>query len=380
MAGRAGHRDFGHIRRLRSGRHQASYIGPDMERHTAPHTFDNTDAAIVWLNAERTLAASEDWIPPKLRAQRRRRDTFTSYAEAWLAHRPLKPRTVAHYRKLLDQAILPTFGGMAVRHITPEAVRVWFAGLNDGKKRPTPTANAHAYALLKAICKTAVDDDLLPANPCRVRGAGQSRRVSTTKPATPAQITALIDAMPERYKAMTALAGWCGLRFGEVIELRRKDVDLRNGVVHVRRAAALAAGVYVVGTPKTAAGVRDVALPPHVIPILKRHLTNMGISGRDALLFPAAHDPMNHLRPATLTKVFYPAREKAGLGDEFRWHDLRHSAGSNATAVGAGLPDVMSMLGHSTSGAALRYQHQVQGRAVEIAAALSKLAEGPVKP
>lgn len=371
MAGTSGHRSFGHIRRRDSGRWQASYIGPDLARHAAPTTFEDKDTAVVWLTRERALIESDDWTPPKLRAAARRRDSFRSYADAWLEHRPLKPRTVAHYRTLLDRIILPTFGAVAVRHITPESVRVWHAGLPKG----TPTQNAHGYALLKAILKTAVDDDLLPANPCRVRGAGQARRASRTKPATAAELAALIEAMPERYRAMTALAGWCGLRFGELIELRRKDIDRKANVVKVRRAAVLVNGVYEVGTPKSDAGVREVPIPPHVQPIVYAHLAQMGVTGRDALLFPAAGDPAKHLRSASLAKVFYPAREKIGRPD-LRWHDLRHTAGSNATRVGANLAEVMALLGHSTPAAALRYQHQTQGRAEAIAAALSELASG----
>lgn len=370
MAGKDGHRSFGHIRRRGSGRWQASYIGPDLARHTAPTTFEDKDAAVVWLARERVLIEADEWTAPKARAAARRRDTFAGYSDAWLANRPLKPRTVAHYRALLDRIILPTFATVPVRRITPEAVRVWFAGLD----KATPTQTAHAYSLLKAICKTAVDDDLLAANPCRVRGAGQAKRASRTVPATVADLAALIEEMPERYRAMTALAGWCGLRYGELIELRRKDIDRKTNVVHVRRAAVLVGGQFQVGTPKSDAGIRTVVIPEHVRPIVYRHLAKMGVTGRDALLFPAASDPTKHLRSATLAKVFNRAREQIGRPD-LRWHDLRHTAGSNATRVGATLAEVMNMLGHSTAAAALRYQHETQGRAEEIAARLSALAE-----
>ena len=373
MAGAKGHRGFGSIRKLPSRRYQASYVGPDLVRHTAPTTFDDKDTAVVWLSQERRLIESDTWSSPKVRAHRDKTSTFEAYAEAWLAHRPLKPRTRAGYRRLLDGHILPTFGATPVRQLTPEFVRAWFAA-RDPK---TPTQNAHAYALLKAICQTAVEDDLLMSgNPCRIRGAGQARRASRTTTATPAQITSLIAEMPERYRAMTALAGWCGLRYGETIELRRKDIDLKAEVVHVRRAASLVDRAFVVGTPKTDAGIRTVVIPPHVLPILKSHLSRMPVAGHEALLFPAAHDPTKHLRSASLCKVFYPARERAGLPKTFRWHDLRHSVGSIATSLGATLPDVMAMLGHSTPGAAMRYQHQVNGRAADIAAALSQAAVG----
>jgi integrase len=372
MAGKEGHRGFGYLRRLPSGRWQASYVGPDLARHTAPTTFQDKDTAVVWLRQERALMESDDWKPPKARAAARRRDSFATYSAAWLAHRPLKPRTVAHYRSLLDRVILPTFGAMTVRHITPESVRVWFAGLDPA----TPTQNAHSYALLKAICATAVADDLLSANPCRVRGAGQSRRSSRTEPATIEELSAIVANVPPRYRLLVLLAAWAALRFGELTELRRSDIDLKAERVRIRRAVVWVDGQPVVGKPKSTAGVRDVTVPPHVMPAVREHLRTMPVAGKDALLFPSASDPHLHMRPATLARVFYPAREKAGRPD-LRFHDLRHSGAVLATLTGASLIEVMGRLGHSTPSAAMRYQSVARHRDAEIAQALSRLAEQP---
>jgi integrase len=79
--------------------------------------------------------------------------------------------------------------------------------------------------------------------------------------ATLAELETLVAAMPERYRAM-ALASWCGLRFGELAELRRQDVNLTTGLLHIRRAVVRAGGEVIVGTPKSDAGTRDVAIPP----------------------------------------------------------------------------------------------------------------------
>jgi integrase len=95
--------------------------------------------------------------------------------------------------------------------------------------------------------------------------------------------------------------------------------------------------------------------------------------GRAGLLFPSAGDPDKHMRPATLYKVWYPARDAAGRPD-LRFHDLRHTGAVLAASTGATLAELMARLGHSTPGAAMRYQHAAKGRDAEIAAALSKLA------
>src|SRR5437899_4417489 len=106
---------------------------------------------------------------------------------------------------------------------------------------------------------------------------------------------------------MILLAAWCGLRFGELTELRGLDIDTKTGVIKVRRAIAWVDSDAVIGKPKSDAGTRDVAIPPHLLPAVREHLLAVG-AGRDGLLFPAAYSPASHMRHATLYKVFYPAR------------------------------------------------------------------------
>lgn len=377
MAGKAGHRGFGHIRKLPSGRYQASYIGPDLARHTASTTFEDKDTATVWLSRERRHVESDDWQPPKHRAAAVNRDSFAVYSKAWVANRrtrkgPLKPRTKAHYVKLLDRVLIPAFGPVAVRNLTPEAVDAWFAGLPSA----TPTQNAHAYALLRAICKTAVEKKILAVNPCMITGGGNSDPKRKIETATLAQLETIVNAIPQRYKLMVLLASWCALRFGELTELRRSDLDIKNGVIKVRRGVVWVDSKPVVGAPKSNAGSRDVAIPPHLMPAVKAHLADMPVTGKDALLFPAAGDPRAHMRPATLAKVYYPARAAAGR-DDLPFHGLRHTGATLAAQTGATLAELMSRLGHSTPAAALRYQHAARGRDAQIAMALSRLVEKP---
>jgi integrase len=236
----------------------------------------------------------------------------------------------------------------------------------------TPTMRAHAYMLLRTICAGAVADDLLVANLCRIRGAGQARRASKSEPASLEELAVIVDAMPERYRLMVLLATWCGLRFAELTDLRGHDIDTRRGVIKLRRAVVSANGAAVVTTPKSHAGSRDIAIAPHILPAVREHLLRHGV-GREGLLFPAAHDPDGRMRPAPLTRVWYPAREKAGRPD-LRFHDLRHSGLTLAAQTGATLAELMQRAGHSTPAAAMRYQHAAKGRDAEIAAALSKLA------
>ena len=173
------------------------------------------------------------------------------FAESWLADRPLKPRTRDLYRRLLDQKILPTLGDMPLRDITQHTVRQWYTTLDP----ELPTRRAHAYALLRTILAQRVTEGLLAANPCHIRGAGSSKRVHKIKPATLGELEAIVAALPDRYGLMVLLASWCALRFGELIELRRKDIDLKAGKIMVRRAVTVVNGEAIVGMPKSDAGV-----------------------------------------------------------------------------------------------------------------------------
>jgi integrase len=339
-------------------------------RHTGPGTFLAKIDAEAWLSAEQRLIALNIWTPPSVRNRPSVGPVlFGEYAETWLLERDLLPRTRAHYRQLLDRLILPRFADVPVKDITPVAVRTWYANLEKGK----PTLRAHAYGLLRTILNTAVTDELVASNPCHVRGAGITKRVKKIKTPSQDELARLVVEMPPRYRGMVLLASGCALRFGEITELRRKDVDLKAGVLHIRRAVAWVDCRPVVGKPKSEAGIRDVAIPPHLIPALRAHLAEHAQWGRDGLLFPSAAG--RHLPTSSLYKVFYPARARAGLPD-LRFHDLRHQGATWAASTGATLAELMARLGHSTPAAAMRYQHAAQGRDAAIAAKMSEQANG----
>lgn len=180
--------------------------------------------------------------------------------------------------------------------------------------------------------------------------------------------------MPERYRLMVLLASWCALRFGELTELRRKDIVLDpdgDATIRVERAVVRAEGGFKVTTPKSDAGIRDVAVPPHLAPVIAGHLAKFVGKDKDSLLFPALSG--EHLAPASLHRHYYRARSVAHR-DDLRWHDLRHSGAVLAPATGATLAELMARLGHSTPGAAMKYQHAAKARDRQIASLLSELA------
>jgi integrase len=176
-----------------------------------------------------------------------------------------------------------------------------------------------------------------------------------------------VAAYAER-KGLTIVEEYCATR-----AFSAKSLTGRPAALAALEAVRGGAG-YQVTTPKSDAGIRDVAIPPHLLPAIEQHLAKHVGPEKDALLFPAAHG--GHMAPATLYRRFYAARDAAGRTD-LRFHDLRHSGAVLAAATGATLAELMGRLGHSTPAAALRYQHVAGGRDKQIAALLSELATRP---
>ena len=370
---------FGSVEQLPSGRYRARYRGTDGRRHTAPITFVTVRDARAWLSLRQADIIRKAWAPPEALdvGTPRKVLTFKEYADDWLKHRlvrgrPLKDRTREHYQNLLDDHILPTFGALPVASVKGDDVLAWYQSLDTA----TPTLRAHCYGLLRTILGTAAGAGKIAANPCNIKGAGTVERVHTPRPASVYEVQAIAWEMPRQYRAMVLLAAWCALRFGELTELRRRDIVLSatdadpEGVVRIERGVVRTDDGFKITTPKSDAGTRDVSVPPHLVPVLRSHLDQFAPGPTD-LLFPADHG--GHLAPATLYRRFYTARERVGRPD-LRWHDLRHTGADLAAVTGATLADLMGRLGHSTPQAAMRYQHASQARDKQLAAKLSKLA------
>lgn len=366
-------RTFGSIRRLGSGRYQARYTGPDLNVYTAPETFTAKIDAEAWLIGERRLTEDPStWQPPKARLvaeyERRARtqaQTFGPYAEAFLAGRDLALSTRHNYSRLLEIHLLPTFSDTPMVAIDRAAVAAWHRSAAPGK----PHARKHAYDLLRNILNGALDDELIDRNPVHIRGAGSVKRTGSTETASLDELERLVDATPAHYRLMVLLAAWCALRKGELSELRRSDIDTTQWVLRIRRGVGFVPGRTVVKDPKTEAGRRNVAIPDHLVPMVREHLLRHTEEGGDGLLFPSPSG--GHLRTSTIGRWYYPAREAAGRPD-LRFHDLRHTGAVLAAQSGATLAELMHRLGHTTSAAAMRYQHASAQRDREIAQRMSE--------
>ncbi|QWB24213.1 MULTISPECIES: site-specific integrase [Streptomyces] len=353
-------RRFGAIRRLPSGRYQARYPGPDGVMRPAPFTFETTADADDWLAERQTEIRRGDWRDPDAGAV-----GFRAYAEKWVEERELAPLTQDLYRYLLDKHLF-ALADLDLDEITAPRVREWRA--ERLRLTGAKTITAKAYRLLKAIMETAVDDELITRNPCRIKGAGKEK-AAERRIATVAQVDALANAVGMRWRLMVYLGAYGPLRPEELAGLRRRDIDLDNLRLRVRLAEPERMdGRRVQGDTKSEAGTRTVILPAFLHRELRWHLESYAEPGPDGLIFVGEKGAP--FRRSTFGRKWRKAREVVGLPEGFRFYDLRHTGHTLSTRSGATLKDTMVRAGQSSEKAALIYQHSDEERQEEVAAGL----------
>ena len=290
------------------------------------------------------------------------------HAEEWLRTRlvrgrPLSLMTIQGYRGLLRRNIYPALGEARLREVTSEAVRSWFAAVSLGHGRDQA---AKSYRLLRAILNTAVDDDRIGRNPCRIKGAG-AEQVDERPMLATATVLELADMIDPSFRALVLVAGFGGLRTGEMLGLSRADVNLEGAEVTVRTQAQQIVGQGRVMTdPKSDAGRRIVALPDLVVDGLSDHLERWTGAGPDSAVFVGPEG--RPVTRATLSDVWRRAVAKAGAPDGLRIHDLRHHAATLVARMpGITTKELMARIGHASPRAALLYQHATAERDRKVA-------------
>ncbi len=360
---------FGAVRQLPSGRWQARYRDKRGRLIASPHTFPTkTDAT-------RYLAVVEaDQLRGSFHDPKRGETPFGVWADQWLKGATLRPTTRDLYNYLLRRFIKPTFADIALNDIDDTLAVDWL-DQPRGLRNISAAAVAKAYRLLARIMGAAVENRYILHTTWKVKGAGRERSPEM-RFASPAQINALAAEVAPRYRALVLLAGYCGLRWGELVGLRRHRVDLEARTVAVVEQMTEIDGHLRPGSPKSEAGKRIVTMPRFVADALNEHLRTWAEEGARGLVFPAPEGGL--LRRSNFRRrVWLPAVEAVGV-EGLRFHDLRHSAATLAAAAGATTKELMARIGHSSYEAAIRYQHVVAERDAAIADALEGL--GNVRP
>lgn len=341
----------------------------------APTTFAKRRDAEAWLAIERSLIETGQWIHPNERQEaeaaskaeaQRKAVTLGEYATKWIETRtnrqgqPLASRTREEYLRYLDDR-LADFKEMPVNKITSDAVSHWYSQQVKASKMASV---GRQYDFFKSVLKTAVEDDLIVSNPCKVRGGSKASTEIEVKAPTEQELHTIIDSMPESLKHVVLLAASAGLRWGEIAALTPGDFDIEvdeHGVVNAVRVTVdkaevrLRDGVKEIKAPKSKAGIRVV--------------TFYGRDARDVakrVKQTKAGETITEHTYAGLTYHWRIAREAAGRPD-LHFHALRHYQGTRFAQQGATLAEIMARLGHSDVKSAMHYQEAAASRMDELA-------------
>lgn len=324
-------------------------------------TFERKVDAEAWLTTIEAGKLDGTAADPK-----RGRTLYRTWLDRWQPTRRhgRRPSTVARDDSYLDNHVRPQWGEWQLASIERSDVVDWVGTLTD--KGLAPATVAKVYQLFAASMEAAVTDRYLGISPCRDVELPKVRK-RPMRFLTPAEVAKLADAIDVRYRALVLVAGYGGLRIGELAGLHRGDVDLDRGQVKVERAVSWVKGhLNVHEEPKTSAGRRSVGLPSFVTAELADHL---GAYAGPTIVFPAPEggylDPNRFRR-----RQFSPAAKAAGL-DGLHPHALRHTAVSLWIAAGADVKRVAARAGHASVAFTLdRYGHLYPDDEAELMGAL----------
>ena len=250
--------------------------------------------------------------------------------------------------------IRPTFGETPIGKLDRTTVRRWLArlGTPDGADLAPATIHKVVQVLNKTM-NAALEDRLIASNPVAKlplpKIEHQEMRFLTSD-----EIWRVADEIDMRYRGFVLLAGFGGLRLGELLGLRWVNLDLDRRRVHIRETLVDVEAKIQFGPPKTKSSIRTVPLPSFVCEVLATY-DSPETSGRD-LVF---RSPDGHpVRPTLFRRRFWqPAVDRAELSP-LRIHDLRHTAVSLWIADGANPKQVAALAGHSSVSVVLdRYGH-----------------------
>ena len=328
-----------------NGRWRARYRerpgGPQRARH-----FDRKADAERFLARIQSQMLDGSYIDPN-----GGQTTLAEYAAAWQQSQLHRPTTVVQVDAHLRNHVLPFFGDRPIASIRPSELQAWVRGRAEVL---APATVEVAYRIFAAILNTAVDDRLLAHSPASgVRLPRQPRR--EVQPPTVEQVKALIDTMPDRYKALVVLAAGTGLRQGECFGLTVDRVEFLRRTIKVDRQLVLAGGGRPqFGPPKTAASVRTVPLPNVVAESLATHLERWP-AGAEGLIF--TNERGDPLRRNRYGEIWRAAVSRADLG-RLCFHDLRHFYASLLIRHGESVKVVQAHLGHASASETLdTYSH-----------------------
>jgi integrase len=369
-------RGLGNIRPLPSGRYQLRYTDPNGNSKSAGTYGTKALAERALANISRAIdngsyrerqGVYDGDLDPKT-------ITLQELGTHWRRLRrnrrgqPLSPNTLADYERLVA-VVLEPLSSKPIREITTGQIeKVW-----EPESRRAPRQANAAYKHLNTLLTYAVRNHWLQENPCTIEGANVY--VPDQQPDAPdlEQVEIIENETAEPFRTVVTIAAWGGLRKGEILELRRKDIEQVIDpagatwlIVNISRGVVWDFGEALVRVPKTPGSIRKVTLPQRVNSILVKHLATIPINP-EALLFSSDPQGTKHWPEWKINKPWGRARALAGYEGSF--HSLRTFASTQYGLQGATLVEIMDRGGHRNARTAMRYQ-RTTGRETTLVAGM----------
>ena len=313
--------------------------------------------------------------------------TLADYLLQWLDGKDLSPRSREQYLDIVERQIIPMLGRVELQKLKPVEVKVWLAGLRgrDGR-RLHPRTHHHAYRVLHGALAEAVKLELVSRN---VACAATPPKITATEieSLTGAEIVAVLDTLKgSRIYAVAALAFATGMRRGELLALRWRNVDLAKAMLTVEHSLEQTKAGLRFKEPKSMHGHRSISLPTSAVAMLTRHrkeqleirmALGMGKHDTDAVVF--CNLDGSPISPNNFSATWRVAIRKAGFRVSF--HACRHSHASALIAAGLDVVAVSRRLGHSSPVITLRtYAHKFESTDTRAAEAIEAVLNSPSVP
>jgi integrase len=284
--------------------------------------------------------------------------SLKEYLNTWLTtiEPDIRPKTYQFYKYNVDHGIVPVIGHIRLDKLKPlDIKRMINKYLKDGTL--SNTTIRHYYRTLSIALNKAVEWEIISKNPCK--------KIKPPAPDTPEmkvltakQVDKLLEYTKQsEFKVMyipILLSVGCGLRRGEVLGLRWKDIDFENKIMHIRHNLQYINKEFILQEPKTKNGKRDIPLPTPIISILQEHkgeqetikerLKIKDYKKEDA--FVCAWENGTNIIPDYCYKTLGKLLKRCKL-PHIRFHDLRHTYATLMLDNDANIKVLSELLGHS---------------------------------
>jgi integrase len=355
----------------------ACYRDPE-DRERSAGTYSSRRAAERAGNREEAKVRDGSWHDHS-----RGQVTFAEYVQTvWLPSKQVETSTLAAYRSYLDKHFIPVFGRRPMGKILPSEVQRWVTTATEHGLSAASVGKYHT--MLNSIFERALVDRVVTFNPC-AHTELPKRVKKKARTLTPEEYTAILEALPAQHRLMIETAINTGMRWGELIALKPRHLDLTTGKLTVEETIVEVSiknsptGQRMLTKPYPKDNEpRTMGLPPELITQLGAHITEHGLRSGDLLFATRQGTPFS--RTTFRTRVWRPAVTASGVDFEVRVHDLRHAHASWLLAGGSDLKSVMDRMGHAQITTTQKYLHTLPDADTKNLTALDRTRNSAPRP